>query len=855
MSGADTGEVTFTISAVDNASDTIQEVQSGLADLTDAANSAGPAMSDVASSTGDATASMGGLNESTMWSMQGFMGLSSTVRLGIRDFEQMELMHIRIETASLAVTKAQEAYNAAVQKYGENSQQAVDAQQKLTDATDRLNYYQQRNMLNYVQMGLQIPMIIASITQMCAGLGGLGAALGGAGDAVAGVVAALGPVGIAIIAIVAAIAILYEAWTNDWGGIREITASAIKDIQAGLDEAGKILGGMADAVKDAIGGAIDWLKANWPDALVAALTGPVGIAYEAWKNNWGGFRDIVSNAMKDASDAINSAGNWIKGGMDTIGSIVGGAWNTVVNTLTKGSQVSGDAVQQFALTTKDAAAQTQSTMSALSQTFATDWNGVVEATTKAWNQIKDNVNTQFPLLGGIIQVAMELISGNWSKAWQDLADLPGKCLQQMQKDINDIMENIKGAIKIFTDAFQAAEDLLRTIFSDITKAVTDFLTAVEKLFKDFYDWLVGASLWRETWQAVLDITGEAITQLLDLLTSKLFEPIEKLFSDAVQLVEDIWNKAWNTIKEIVDSATTLVLADLNTWINLVEKAFTNASSLLESIWQTAWDTIQTVFNTISGAIQADWKTFLNTMQTAVTDFWTAVEAITSAGFSALEAGFTDAMNTIESTVNGAIAALEAAWGAFMGWIQAQISLAESMVGGAVDTIKGMLAGAQTVGAEASGMAQGIANAVLNPLGTMSKLASATGQAMSSGLNSAFNAISSGATGLFNMLVGHSIWTDMLQEMQDQTTDAMNNIVSTFGGAFGAIGPAVPVVGFGAGNTPAGPASSTVTAQSPASGQQMNITIPITVALDGNVLTKQVERRIIQRTAMTIKKVA
>jgi phage-related protein len=769
-----TGEVAITISAVDEASDVIANVQSNLSDLTTTADSVAPAMTDVSDSTGAATESMDGLNQSTMWSMQGMMGLSSTIRMGITDYERMDLMHVRLEQSTLAVQKAQEAYSAAVKAHGAASQQATQAEEALQIAEDRLNYYQQRNMLNYVQMGLQIPMIIASITQLTGGLGGLGGALGSAGEAVGGVVAALGPVGIAIIAIVAAIAILYEAWTNDWGGIREKTADAVKDIQSGLSQIGTALSGFADAVKDAIGGAVDWLKANWQDVLVAALTGPVGLAYEAWKNNWGGFRTVVS-------DAITAIGNTLGTMKDTVAKPVQDAWTQTL-----------------------------------------------DSTTQAWDQIKDKVNAQMPLMGGIIQTGMDLIHGNWQAAWQDLTNLPGVLLQQMQKDISDIMDNIKNNIKIFTDAWQAAEDFLKPILTDITTALTDFVNAIEKLFQDFYDWLVGTSLWNDLWNAILDIAGKAITQLLSDLQSKLFSAMEDAFTKALQLLEDLWNKSWQAIETAFDAIATAIEGDMTTWFKTVEDSFTTATDLLQSTWQTAWQAMQSLFQTVSGDIQNAWQNFLSTMNSAMNSFWSTVESATAAAFAALEAAFTAAMDALEGILSGAISTMEGAWSAFQSFIASGVSAVEGAVSSASSTAQSTF---KSMEGATSGALSGIEKAVSGTVG----------------------AITSAATGLWNALVGHSVWTDMLTAMEDQTKDTLANIVSMFAGSFNAITPGVP-----SGTSVAGgllSPSLTAALQGLGGNQQISLTIPITVTLDGQTISRQVEQRTVNRIASTMKVVS
>ena len=109
------------------------------------------------------------------------------------------------------------------------------------------------------------------------------------------------------------------------------------------------------------------------------------------------------------------------------------------------------------------------------------------------------------------------------------------------------------------------------------------------------------------------------------------------------------------------------------------------------------------------------------------------------------------------------------------------------------------------------------------------------------LSDTWNAITQGAQNLWSALVGHSLWTDMLATMESQTKESMANILSTFAGGFGAIAPAVPSTaalaeaGLGA---PLGQTASTT--------QQQAITIPITVTLDGQVLTKSVKKVLIEQ---------
>jgi phage-related protein len=673
MSGADTGEITFTISAIDDASETINQVQDSVSDLTMSVQSVGPAMSDAGAATGAATGSMNDFSQSTMWSMQGVRGLSSVVRLGIIDLETYQMTHNRLEQAQYTAQKAQEAYTEAVKKFGPASQQAIDAHQKLQDAMDRVTYYQEKENLNWIMMATQIPMIVASLTQMSAGLGSVSGALSGLSATFSGSTAALG------------------------------------GLAAGF---GLVAGGAA--------------------VVVSTLVGVVG--------------------------TLTDLDNMVKAGTAT--------W--------------------------------------------ADWNAAL-----------------LVVINPIASVAAGI--------------------EYLLKDLGLIPQ----AVPTVADAFAKLGDAISAPFSGILKDVQEFLNSLRSTFTDFYDWLVsGGGSWTDMWNKLSTIAQDQITKFLNALNANLFEPMKTAFTTALQMVDEIWKTAWTTIQTDFDTITMLIETDLKTWLTLMETDVTAALAILQDAWNSAWQAIETTFNTITSAIQTAWKLFLDTMKTAMDLFWSTVQALTSGGLAALEAGFMGGMATIEGLVNNAISTLEAAWGAFMAWIQAQISTAESLVGGAVATIQGMLSGINATQHQASSMAQGIVDAVMNPLGTMSSLASAAGQTISSSLTGTFNAISGGATDLMNMLVGHSIWTDMLTEMQDQTRDAMANIVNTFAGGFGAVAPAVPAAGAGG-----IPAASTSTLQSLAGNQQTAITIPITVTLDGSVISRQMEQRTVTRIASTMKLVS
>jgi len=91
----------------------------------------------------------------------------------------------------------------------------------------------------------------------------------------------LGPMGI-IMGIAAGVALLYKAWTENWGGIQEKTKAVIN-----------FLKDIPDKVIRLFKGIINWFKNNW-----ILFFGPAGLVYKAWTENWGGIQDKVGEIVE-----------------------------------------------------------------------------------------------------------------------------------------------------------------------------------------------------------------------------------------------------------------------------------------------------------------------------------------------------------------------------------------------------------------------------------------------------------------------------------------------------------------------------------------------------------------------------
>jgi len=242
---------------------------------------------------------------------------------------------IAVDALAIAATKqnkAQSDYNNLLSQNAPDAKAVAKAQTDMATAQDDVTKAQVANAeaLKGVQeaqdkyngavlgIGLQLPMIGFNIFEMARGFSAqslaadasriahglykaafiIGTGAMTAAQWLFNAAASANPIGIIILAIIGLIALLYFAWTNDWGGIREA-------FQATVD----FLMPYIQPVIDAITGVINALFAVWN-----AIMGGMG---DAWKSMGGVLSavwDVVMGAIKAGINIIIDYINlWITG--------------------------------------------------------------------------------------------------------------------------------------------------------------------------------------------------------------------------------------------------------------------------------------------------------------------------------------------------------------------------------------------------------------------------------------------------------------------------------------------------------------------------------------------------------------
>jgi phage-related protein len=181
--------------------------------------------------------------------------------------------------------------------------------------------------------------LTAALPALIANVGGLHAAFGAVSTFISGSIIPLltNPLTLAIMGVIATVGLLYMAWQNNWGGIRDITANVVSALQ-------NIWSGFSNWMQEALNAFVSFFKEYW------VLFGPAGWIYHAWEENWFGIRDLFNNVASQIENGFTAFKSSISdawsGFLSWINNNTGPALDTLKNTFASGFQAISNAVSK-----------------------------------------------------------------------------------------------------------------------------------------------------------------------------------------------------------------------------------------------------------------------------------------------------------------------------------------------------------------------------------------------------------------------------------------------------------------------------------------------------------------------------
>jgi phage-related protein len=605
------------------------------------------------------------------------------------------------------------------------------------------------------------------------------------------------------------------------------------------------LGVPLDETKMKAGGAEEVLKAlntQFGGAAVDAAKTYAG-TQERLKNATGEVSEKIGMmllpALASMTEAMIPVVDWLGEGVDAIG-----AWLTEVGKMP----------------------EVQAVMTVVNEAFAGFWKYLEDV----WKFIQDTFGP-----------ALQELWSAFKELWDALSPI-GEALQELLSIFGDIgsidllkmvlggivleiravaaiIKEVAPYIKAFAQGFKDAADFITPILKQIVEAIEWFCGAVKLGFQTLYTWLVGASLWQDMWNTLSSVASTMIGALLGDLGSKFFEPIKNVFTGAMRAIEDLWNKGWDAVQTGFTNYVDNFIPNLMSWGETLKTNVTAFTDSVKTTWDTSWQAVQATFETVTTQIQGelntrfdqmkgfvtsnlgeyapiantalsgmqaamnavmalihgDWRGFLNQMDQAMNLFWNAIQAATTLAFTTLQTSFTSSMDTLKGILDFAIGAMQGAWNIFT-----------SFISQGIEGFKGAISDAQSW--------------LQSTFESMQATAASAMASIQSTVMAAVSAIVAAAQSLWNQLVGGSIWTDMLDEMQAQAQSALGNIVGDFQGAFSDVALSVPTM-----PSQASPSRGSETSTPMISQLAQSITVPVQVQIDGATVARTVTTRLVR----------
>jgi phage-related protein len=313
-------------------------------------------------------------------------------------------------------------------------------------------------------------------------------------------------------------------------------------------------------------------------------------------------------------------------------------------------------------------------------------------------------------------------------------------------------------IKGFADAFKAAADFALPIITQIKDAVVGFINVLKDAFYGFYTWLVGGSLWMDTWNALLSVASSMIGTLLGDLGSKLFEPMKNAFTGALQAVENTWNTGWQTVHSTFTTLSQQIGWSINTQLEAWKTNLSTSTSQYAPIATQALTAMQTSVNVGMQLIQGDWQGALTSIQNALTQWGTVATGIMQGAMSQIQGAVSAGVSAIQGMFSGLVASAQGTIASLQGMFSQAQSIVSSIAQQAIQA--------------ATNLGQGIVAATQPATDTFTDL-----------FNQAAAGVISAGKQLYDMLVGGSIWPDMFNTMESITDTTMASIESTVTSGF------------------------------------------------------------------------
>lgn len=203
---------------------------------------------------------------------------------------------------------------------------------------------------------------------------------------------------------------------------------------------------------------------------------------------------------------------------------------------------------------------------AFSEWFGGLWDGIVEATSKAWEWIKLAIGEALNFIGDLIKLAFDLWMLPWRFIWENFGDVIVEKLTEAYNFMVGIFDQIKAFFEPFAnaiaDCWNWIVETARTKWEEFTTSITDAWNFLSEKASEIFGWI--SNIISEKWNEMTSYATEKwdkftgwIAESTDWITGKMaegFDWVSDKISGAFTAVSDWVATRWDKMMDKVTGA-------------------------------------------------------------------------------------------------------------------------------------------------------------------------------------------------------------------------------------------------------------------------------------------------------------
>ena len=325
--------------------------------------------------------------------------------------------------------------------------------------------------------------------------------------------------------------------------------------------------GMWEAIKEAVGVAIEWVKESWA-SMVEGAKNAVENVKQAWSDTKQWFADLWQG-IKDSAAAMWEGTKQVFN--DAVDSVVS-AWNSVADW------------------------------------FSDLWNGIKSAVSKIVGNIAEAINSRFGYLIKTIIFSFESVVIFLQNTWNNLVNIAKNVFTILK---NVILAPILFVTSLISGGWEEAKNNMIGVWNNIVESASNIWGSFVQIFIDFF----------ETIREIAIVLGEGFKSAINNVLIEIatiayntWNSIKQFFSDTWESIKQGAIDAWNGLKSwLSETWNNMKQGAIDTWnsvkqffVDLWESTKTNTINMWNAIKDgvaNAWENTKTaVINTAKGIV-------------------------------------------------------------------------------------------------------------------------------------------------------------------------------------------------------------------------------------------------------------